>query len=338
MILVTGGTGLVGTYLLYELASKGRKIRALIRPGRSEHFVQSLFSCIDCNHNFNPTHIEWVEGDVLDLYSLDQAMEGVNQVYHSAGMISFYPRERALMQKINIEGTANIVDCSMRHGVQKLIHVSSISALGSNTEKDLIDENATWQNSEIHSGYGISKYSGEKEVWRGIEEGLNAVIVNPSVILGAACHPKAVNPVLNGINKLLPFYSNGVTGYVDVRDVVKAMILLMESDISAERYVLNSENLSQRELFTICAVLLGRKNPYIHLNKPLLNLFRIEEALRSTITGNRPLITRENVNSVTGINRYSSDKFRLRFGYEFIPVKESLSNAFQILKMLNKKE
>jgi dihydroflavonol-4-reductase len=333
MIFVTGGTGLVGTYLLHELCLQGSKIRALIRPGHSKQFVSSLFNCF-ASLPESASLIEWVEGDILDIYSLDKAMQGVTRVYHCAGQVSFRPEERMLMHKINVEGTANVVNSCIKQNVKKLVHVSSISAFGNHSEIDIIDENTTWQNSWKPSAYAISKYTGELEVWRGIAEGLNAVIVNPSVIIGAASHPKAVNPILAPISKLLPYYTCGVTGYVDVRDVAKAMILLMESEINGERFILNAENLTQRELFNHCAMILQKKGPKIYLSKSILKFASYLEILRNLATGSQPSITPENVRSVTGINRYSAEKFKLKFDYTFIPIDESLSYAFQKLKTI----
>jgi dihydroflavonol-4-reductase len=332
MILVTGATGLVGTYLLYELTLKGKHVRALIRPGHDKNDQTNLFRYFDGHPETLYSQIEWIEGDVLDIHSLEAAMSGITQVYHCAALISFNPKDRVSMQRINIEGTSNIVNSCLRNKVQKLVHVSSISALGGSVKNTLKDEEMNWKTSRKNSGYAISKFGGEREVWRGIEEGLNAVIVNPSVILGAGCHPAAVNPIFKAFKHLLPFYIDGATGYVDVRDVARAMILLMESDVTGERFLLNSENLKQRELFNLAAGLLGRRKPFIPVNRSLLGVIWMEEKLRSVLTGSTPLITRENARASMGSTYYSSEKFRKRFSFEFIPVKESLEFAFGILK------
>jgi nucleoside-diphosphate-sugar epimerase len=334
MILVTGGTGLVGSYLLYELTRKGHKVRALIRPGKKGYETRKILNCISDSDNHLIDLVEWAEGDVLDSFSLHQAMQGVDYVYHCAALISFNPREMKKMLAVNVEGTANVVNACLENGVKKLCHVSSIASLGQAEKSEIIDENAKWKTSRINSGYAVSKYGGEREVWRGMEEGLNAVIVNPSVIIGAGCHRRATNQLFHSIKNYLPFYTSGVNGYVDVRDVAKAMVLLMESDISGERFVLNSENLSLKEFFTKAADILEKPHPNIGVNgKIMMPLAWIDE-LRSRLTGTRPLLTRENVRAAMSKSVYSAEKFTKAFNFTFRPVDESLHEAFRILEAL----
>ncbi|HLN53295.1 MAG TPA: NAD-dependent epimerase/dehydratase family protein [Lentimicrobium sp.] len=333
MILVTGGTGLLGSYLLHELAVSGNKVKALIRPGRGEQFKELLFKCFNCDTRPILDNIIWEDGDVLDKDSLNRALKDVDEVYHCAGMISFNPKERSLMHRINVEGTANVVETSLAKKVRKMVHVSSISALG--RCEGLIDEGIKWLPSERHSAYGISKYYGEQEVWKGIAKGLNAVIVNPSVIIGAGSHEKAMTPFFKGLEKMLPFYTRGVTGYVDVRDVVKAMTLLMKSDISGEQFVLNADNVPQRVLFRHCSDLLGKRGPRFYLARPVLTIAWVVESFRAKLSGSAPGLTLENVRSVTGINRYTAQKFSKRFDYEFIPVKESLEYSLKTLGLIS---
>ena len=330
MILVTGGTGLLGTYLLFELTSRGEKVRALVRPGKDPEQLRSVFNCFN-PHESQLSLIEWIEGDITDFYSTSRAIQGVKQVYHCAAFISFDPRDREIMIRTNVEGTANIVNACLQSGVEKLCHVSSIASLGRPEHGGTIDENARWKTSRLNSGYSISKYGAEREVWRGIEEGLNAVIVNPSVILGAGSHPKATNRLFHSIEMMIPFYNKGVNGYVDVKDVVRAMVLLMESEISGERFILNSENLSLQELFNKTAILLGRRPPFIPIGRIPMSLAWRMEWLRSRLTGKQALITRENLRSARAKSFYTSEKFRKQFDYTFIPVKQSLEDAFRIL-------
>lgn len=331
MILVTGGTGLVGSYLLYELTRKGHKVKALLRPGNKPYETCRLFNCFSAGNEQLIEQVEWVEGDVLDPFSLQQAMNGVDYVYHCAALVSFNPAELKRMLAVNIEGTANVVNACLENGIKKLCHVSSIASLGQTEKGEDIDENAKWKTSRANSGYAISKYGGEREVWRGIEEGLNAVIINPSVIIGAGCHPKATNSLFHGIKNFIPFYTSGVNGYIDVRDVVSAMILLMESEISGERFVLNSENLSLKELFTLVADILGKPHPRISINGTLMSSIAWLDEMRSRLTRSRPLLTRENVRASMSKSFYSAEKFSSAFTFSFIPIKESLREAFRIL-------
>jgi dihydroflavonol-4-reductase len=329
MILVTGGTGLLGTYLLYELVASGNKVKALIRPGRKDSFRQSLFNCFRCDTKQIAGSIIWEDGDVLDYDSVCKAMQGVDEVYHCAGMISFNPKDKTLMHKINVEGTANIVKACLDNNVRKLVHVSSISAVG--RCDGLIDENIKWMVNDRHSEYGKSKYYGEQEVWKGINSGLNAVIVNPSVIIGAGSHDKAMTPFFKGLKRMLPFYTKGVTGYVDVRDVVNAMILLMRSDVSGERFILNADNVPQKLLFKHCSEILDVPGPRFYLAKPVLTAAWFAENIRSKISGTTPGLTLENVRSVIGVNRYSALKFSKLFDYKFIPIRDSLEYSMSVL-------
>jgi len=331
MILVTGGTGLVGSYLLYELTRGGHKVKALLRPGKKPYDTGKIFNCFPDTNEKLIDMVEWIEGDILDPYSLQLAMQGVDYVYHCAAIISFNPRELKEMLSVNVEGTANVVNACLENGVKKLCHVSSIASLGQPEKGEMIDENAKWKTSRLNSGYAVSKYGGEREVWRGIEEGLEAVIVNPSVIIGAGCHRKATNRLFHKIKSFLPFYIPGINGYVDVRDVVKAMILLMESDISGERFVLNSENLSLRDFFIKVADILGKPHPRIALNGNLLHTIAWLDEFRARFTRSSPLLTRENVRASMSKSVYSAQKFSAAFDFSFIPMTESLAEALMIL-------
>jgi nucleoside-diphosphate-sugar epimerase len=336
MILVTGGTGLVGSYLLYELTRKGHKVKALLRPGKKPYETRKLFNCISTENEHLIDQVEWVEGDVLDPFSLQKAMQGVDYVYHCAAIISFNPRELKSMLAVNVEGTANVVNACLENGTKKLCHVSSIASLGQAEKGEMIDEKAKWKTSRVNSGYAISKYGGEREVWRGLEEGLNAVIVNPSVIIGAGCHRKATNKLFHNIKNFLPYYVPGINGYVDVRDVVNAMIILMESTVSGERFVLNSENLSLRDFFIKIADILGKPHPRIALNSLVMNTVAWLDEMQARLTRSKPLLTRENVRASMSKSYYSAEKFRAAFNYSFVPMADSLSEAFRVLDGLKK--
>jgi dihydroflavonol-4-reductase len=336
MILVTGGTGLVGTHLLHELTRNGHKVRALVRPGKRPYETSEILNCLSAEDGNLIKNVEWIEGDVLDNFSLNEALQGVEYVYHCAAYISFNPRELTKMLDVNIEGTANVVNACIEKGVKKLCHVSSIAALGQAEKGEFIDENAKWKTSRVNSGYAVSKYGAEREVWRGIEEGLNAVIVNPSVIIGAGCHLKATNSLFHSIKSFIPFYTPGVNGYVDVRDVTRAMVLLMESDVSGERFVLNSENLSLKEFFSLVADILGKPHPRYPVNGTLMTVIAWFDEMRSRIAGTKPLLTRENVRASMSKSYYSSEKFCTAFNFSFIPMAESLGEAFRILNAINK--
>lgn len=337
MILVTGGTGLLGSHLLYELSKRGMKVRALVRDTNQTSHVKKLFSVLPGTSESQYSLIEWVEGDITDITSLDQAMDGVDEVYHCAAIVSFYRGDNALMMKINAGGTANIVNACLKHNIRKLVHVSSVAALGIPETGDIIDEKALWKPSRKNSGYAISKYSAEREVWRGIAEGLTAAIVNPSVILGVSFKNTSSNPVFQNLNRLHHFYTRGSNGYIDVRDVATIMILLMESDINAQKFLLTNENLSFKEFISTGARILGKKPPFIPLNRALLSLFWRLNYLYSFITRTKPLFTPEIVRPLSSMLKYSSAKFLGAFHYAFIPVKQSLADGFHLLGLSEEK-
>lgn len=333
MILVTGGTGLVGSNLLHTLLLKGEKVRGLLRPGSRAYDLVDLFEIFAPGSGSLARQIEWVNGDVLDQPLLHQAMTGIDRVYHCAAMVSFDPRDLKQMQRVNVEGTANVVNACLLHGVKKLCHVSSIAALGKSEHGEIINESTHWKTARRNSGYAVSKYGGEREVWRGIEEGLNAVIVNPSVIIGTG--GASGSNLLAKIVKFLPFYTTGVNGYVDVRDVVNAMVLLMDSNITAQRFVLNSQNLTLRELNTSAALLLGRRSPYFPMHKTLAIIAAWVGESLSHIAGRKPLLTSEIVRPLFSKSYYSAEKFIRETGYEFITVEKSLRNGFTQLALLS---
>ena len=183
-ILVTGATGFLGAYLLRQLVTQGHAIRALRRANSPMHLVEDIADLV-----------EWVEADILDIVALETAFEGVTHVYHCAAMVSFHPRDVDRMMKINVEGTANIVNLSLSFGVQKLVHVSSIAAVGRSKERPQLDESSKWTTSKLNTNYAISKYMGEQEVWRGHAEGLAVGIVNPAIILGSGFLATRLGPL-----------------------------------------------------------------------------------------------------------------------------------------------
>lgn len=325
MILVTGATGMVGSYLTYALVSRGRRVRAIKRSNSSIALLQNVFSYLSEDPDLLYPLIEWVDGDVLDMYSLEEAMEGVSEVYHCAGVVSFEPRNRKQMMLVNVEGTANVVNAAIHCQVKKLCHVSSIASLSRTEESEVIDENASWKTSKRNSVYALSKCGGEREVWRGIEEGLDAVIVNPAVIIGYAGNNGGSSQFFSTIDKCSWFYSNGVNGFVDVQDVVKCMIALMESNITGQRYVLSAEDLSYKDIFTMIAENLGKRKPFMRAGNHLLELVWRAEKVRSTLFGGSPMITKETVNTQKSQYYYSSKKIKEALAFEFTPIKESIA-------------
>ena len=330
MILVTGGSGLLGSHLLYSLVRDNLPVRAIRRPSSDTEEVRRVFMRYGRDGASLFSKIEWVDGDILIPESLDDAMTGVNQVYHAAAIVSFDPRQRASLIRGNLEGTANVVNACLENGVAKLCHVSSTAALGSNPLGGPVTEEMKWMPDKMHSGYSISKFKSEMEVWRGIEEGLKAVIVNPSIIIGPGFWEKSSSKMFTEIHKGLRYYMNGVTGYVWVNDVVSCMRALMASEISGQRFIVSSENLSYKNVFTMIAEALGVKPPRVEVTPLMAGLAWRMDAFRSVFGGHR-LITREMVNAGQNKNRFSNQKIREATNIEFRdmrPVIEEVGRCF----------
>jgi dihydroflavonol-4-reductase len=331
MILVTGGTGFIGSYLLYSLVNDGCEVKALYRESSSFAMTKRIFGYMSDVPEKLFAQIQWVKGDLLDIHSLSEALQGIDEVYHCAAIISFDPREREKMIRSNIDGTSNLVNACLVSGVRKFCHVSSIAALGRAEKDGLIDEQTQWKPSRHNSGYAISKYGAEREVWRGAAEGLQVVIVNPSIILGAGKPSQSSVRFLIVLRKYSRFYTNGINGYVDVRDVVKIMRILMESSITNKRFVLNSQNLTYRELISHIAMECDRTLPKIRIPRIALSLAWRLEKLRSMFTGNRPLVTRETARTSLNNNRYSSAEVIKELTIEFIPIRQTISDIFGLM-------
>ena len=330
MILVTGGTGLIGSHLLLQLVQDRDKIRATRRPSSNIQHVRDVFSFYRQDADGLFEKIEWVEADIEDLESLKNACEDVSVVYHCAGMVSFDPSKKTEMIRNNVQGTANLVNVCLENKIHKFCHVSSTAALGSAPDGHLVTENMIWSASGYRSAYSISKFKSELEVWRGISEGLNAVILNPSIIIGPGDWEKSSSRLFSAVWNGLKYYSEGVTGYVDVRDVVTAMIRLTGSNISGERFIISSENLSYRKVIEMIAQSLGKNPPSKHAGSFLISSACMFDWLNHIITRKKRKITREFLRSGRTKTRFSNEKIKKATGLEFMPVKESIGDTARL--------
>jgi len=330
MILVTGGTGLVGSHLLFNLVSAGNKVRALKRESSALDLINKVFGY----HSKSPADllakIEWVTGDVTDIYSLYEAMEGIDGVYHAAALVSFHRSDHNEMMSVNVDGTANIVNACIHKGVKKLCYVSSIASLGNAENDELITEETKWKNSNKSSAYSISKFGAEREVWRGTVEGLPAVIVNPGIIIGPGDWKNGSSKLFEQVWTGLKYYTTGVNGYVDVRDVAKAMTTLMNGEVSNSRFIVTSENLSYEQFFQMVAEGLHKDAPSVLAGSFLSQFAWRAEKLRSLLTGKKPLITKETAHTACQKQRYSNDKIKTSFGFEFIPMNDSIRDTCEL--------
>lgn len=310
MIFVTGGSGLIGSFLIPELVRQGHQVKALYREQ-----VPAIALA---------EQVKWVEGDILDPVILRDALQGATHVFHCAGLVSYAPQDEELLKQINIEGTANVVDACLEAGSIKLCHVSSIAAVGRPKNKAILTEQAKWDPAADLSAYASSKYFGELEVWRGVAEGLDAVIVNPSIILGPADWSRSSTQLFKYVYNERLFYTAGEANFVDVRDVVETMLRLTFSEISGERFILNAEKLSYKTFFEQVANYFDKKAPALKV-PPLVAeiVWRLEHA-RSWLTGRRPLITKDTARVAKKTHLFSNDKIRKALGFEFRPVAESV--------------
>lgn len=326
MILVTGGTGLVGSHLLYHLSLENEMIRAIYRATASLEKVKKVFSFYtDDETLFNK--IEWFKADITEVPAMIPAFIDIKKVYHCAAFISFNPKDYIEMRKVNIHGTAIIVNLSIDAKIDKICFVSSIAAVGDGSKGRMIDEENEWNKELDNSGYAITKYGAETEIWRASQEGVDVVIVNPGVILGSgfwdAGSGKLFNQVYNGFR----FYTDGITGFVSVQDVVRPMILLMNSTVKNERFILVSENKSFKEIFFLIADAFGKKRPLKKISPWQTNVFWRIAWLLSKITGKEPLLTKNSAKSAHSISKYSSEKVQKTLNFRF----ENLARSIEII-------
>lgn len=333
-VLVTGATGMLGSRLVSDLLIKGFSVRALCRnSSRIEQFEKNVGFYAD-NARSYLSQIEWIEADVLDYHAVLSAVDGVDYVFHCAAMVSFDSSEFTLMQDINISGTANIVDACLEKGVKRIFHVSSIAALGASENGFAANEETYWIPDKKHSGYSFSKYYSEMEVWRGINEGLESVIVNPSVILGPGEWTTGSPSFFENIYKRLKFYTSGSTGFVDVRDVSAALIALSVDEKWAKhknkRFVLNSINLNYKDFFAMVANSVGKEPPKYFAPKLLLEIGWRAALMLSKISGSKVLISKETVRNSIQKKLFDGSKIIRAIGFSYRPIETTISEIGQM--------
>lgn len=318
MVFVTGGTGFLGAYVLKELVEKGVPVRAVRRSKTLPAFIpESILK-----------QVQWVDGDVLDLVALEDALAGVDTIIHSAAKVSFNAAERQEMFRINIEGTANMVNLAIEKNIRRFIHVSSVAALGRKNNGSIVTEEKQWEDSDVNTNYAISKHLSEMEVWRGIGEGLDAVIVNPSTILGYGNWNNSSCAIFKTAYSEFPWYTSGINGFVDVEDVAKVIVLLLEKDVSGERFILNSDNWSFRQLLSAIADGFGKKPPSRNATPVLGSIAWRIEKLKNLFSGQAPLLTRESAMVAQSKTFFNNGKI-LRFlpEFSFTPLQQTIIKA-----------
>ena len=322
---------MLGSHLAYHLLQTKEKIIAIKRPESNITNVLQTFNFYTAHPNKFFNRIEWRNADILDYESIDIALKNVSKIYHCAAIVSFNTQQKSNIIENNVQGTANLVNAALKNQIQKFCHVSSIAALGQEIGKPISEESQRNVTTK-YSGYAISKYQSELEVWRASEEGLNTVIVNPSVILGAFPNWTTGSASLfYNVNKGLKFYTKGKTGYIDVHDVVDIMVKLMESNISSQKFILSAENLTYQEIINLIAEKLEVKSTKYLANKTMLNIaWRLEKA-KSFITRTEPVITKDVTKSAISIDDYSNEKIKNTLNYNFTPINKTVEQIANIM-------
>jgi nucleoside-diphosphate-sugar epimerase len=326
--IVTGANGLLGAHVLLALSRRQHVITATHRSGADLQSIQQFFEDQDPQAAQYFSKIKWLELDILDLPTMEEVFAGADQVFHCAGLVSFERKDRAQMLKVNGQGTANVVQVCLSLGL-RLCHVSSVAAIHNLDYKKTLDETVFWKKSGKESDYAISKYNAEREVWRGIEEGLKAVIVNPAVILSGGMWGRSSNRMMATVDAGNPFYTSGVAGYVAAPDVAEIMAELMAKKIEGERFILNSGTYSFRDIFGWMAQSLGKKAPSWAINRTFLSLAALADRLRCVVFRTAAKVTPELVNAAFNQQSYSGEKVKNALNFEYRSVPDFIKEAGQ---------
>lgn len=314
-ILVTGGTGVLGAHIVRQLIREGyTNIEIFTRTNKKSN--------LDFD---NDTSVKFTSGDITELYPLSDSIKEAEYVIHAAAIVSFDPRDFKKMHAVNVEGTSNVMNLAATLDVKKVIHVSSIAALGRDEKRGLISELSTWINSKYNSYYGITKYLSEQEVWRSYNEGQSMAIVNPSLILGDGDWNQSSLQIFKKAYNGLPYYPTGGTGIVDVKDVSRFIVRLMESQLEGERYILSAANISYKDFFQKMAKSMKRKAPSKPAPKWMLSVLWRVEKIRCLITGQSPIVTRESVKSTAHHSNYDNSKSMTLNEFQYRDVDETIS-------------
>ncbi|RYY57750.1 MAG: NAD-dependent epimerase/dehydratase family protein [Chitinophagaceae bacterium] len=317
-ILITGGTGFLGSYIIAELVSKNYPVRAIRRGNKLPAHIDPAILA----------KVEWVEGDILDVMSLEDAMHGIHTVIHAAAIVSFSASDKQKMMQVNVDGTANVVNMALEAGTSRFVYISSVAAVGRDAAGGSVDESRKWQESSTSTQYAISKHKAEMEVWRAMGEGLDAVILNPSTILGFGDWQSGSSALFRNVYNEFPWYSPGLNGFVDVEDVARATVLLMESAITEERFIINGDNWTFQRLFETMADHLHKKRPSRETTRFLAGVAWRLEKIKSMLTGSRPVLTRESARVAFSKTMFNSSKLLAALpGFSFTSLDETIRKA-----------
>lgn len=335
MILVSGASGLVGTAILNQLlSSPSPKIRALYRHRQSK--TRALKNLARSHPPEKLAHIEWFQVDINKVPRLNDAFDGVKEVYHCAGYIAGDENEAEITRKINMEGTANMINLALNRGVEKFCHTSSIAALGSEIGNRTIDENSPRNNDKAYSSYALSKFGAEMEAWRGSEEGLNVIIVNPGVIIGAGNWHTGSGQFFSRIDKGFNYHLPKVSGFVGGDDVAEAMVSLMKENCFGRRYILVAENASLKQVMTRVAKALHKKPPQRALKPWMISIAWMAQSVGSLLWNGKKEFTRDSISSLFDREYYSSKRIEEELNFRFQPMDRVIADTAEIYKAQKK--
>lgn len=317
-ILVTGGTGFLGSYIIKSLIEEGYTVRAIRRTDKIPFWISPAIIA----------KIEWVEGDVLDIVSLEDAMEGIDAIIHAAAIVSFSKKDRKEMYKINVEGTANVVNVALEKNIHRFIHISSVAALGRTVGGGHVDEEKKWERSKANTHYAQSKFKAELQVWRAFQEGLEGIILNPSTVLGFGDWNSSSCALFKNVFKGVKWFTDGINGFVAVEDVALATSSALASDITEQRYIVNGENLGFKEIQENMCAAFGKKKPFKQATPFLLGIAWRIEKIKSFFTKQKPLITKESVRIAQSKTYFDNTKIKNAFpAIKFTPLKKTIDEA-----------
>jgi nucleoside-diphosphate-sugar epimerase len=318
IVFVTGGTGFIGSYIIQSLVEKGYTVRAIRRSNKLPFYLPEKI--LD--------NVQWLQGDILDIVSLSDAMQGADAVIHSAAIVSFSKKERHQMYHVNVEGTANVVNAAVENKIKRFLHISSVAALGRTTKTETVTEQKKWEENKNNTHYAISKHHSELHVWRGFAEGLEGVVINPSTVLGYADWHQSSCAIFRNAYREFPWYTKGVNGFVGVEDVAEAATQLLFSEITQQKFIVNAENWSFQQLFNTIADGFHKKHPPKEATRALGEIAWRLEKLKEIVTGKKALLTRETAKVAHSKTSFdNSALLKALPGFQFTPLETVIKNA-----------
>jgi len=320
---ITGCNGLVGSYIARKLLDQGEEVSALRREKSSLDQVKDI-----------ENDIQWYEGDILDVLSIEKPIEKADFVIHCAGMVSFLPKDFHLMYKVNVEGTANIVNTCLKIGGKKLLYISSVAALGVDAKQDIVDESQKWDNSGMNTKYGLTKFMGEEEVWRGNAEGLDVIVVNPSVVLGRGEWGRSSLALLEFASKSPIFYPEGNINFIDARDLADIIYQLIEGGHFNEKYIVSAGNISFKDMLFKLTAAMGKKPPKFKINAILASLALVGDKFVAMFTSNSQKLSKELIRNGKRKTLFSNKKINDRLGFTFRKLEDTIEWAIALILLV----